>query len=88
MMDLCLDGIILICRVINILLCKSEVIKLKEEEINEMEIRRITQMSDPLYEKALHLYGISFPAHEQREPLSQGQILQQDAYHFDVICDN
>ena len=37
-MDLCLDGIILICRVINILLCKSEVIKLKEEEINEMEI--------------------------------------------------
>lgn len=67
---------------------KSEVIKLKEEKINEMKIRRITQMSDPLYEKALHLYGISFPAHEQREPLSQGQILQQDAYHFDVICDN
>ena len=53
-----------------------------------MKIRRITQMSDPLYEKALHLYGISFPAHEQREPLSQGQILQQDTYHFDVICDN
>ena len=53
-----------------------------------MEIHRITQVKDPLYEKALRLYSISFPAHEQREALSQTQILQQEEYHFDVICDN
>lgn len=53
-----------------------------------MEIRRITQTSDPLYEQAMALYTISFPFHEQRQALSQSQILQQDAYHFDVICDN
>ena len=53
-----------------------------------MEIRRITEVNDPLYEEALRLYGISFPAYEQREALSQGRILQQEAYHFDVICDN
>ena len=51
-----------------------------------MEIRRITQTSDPLYEQAMALYTISFPFHEQRQALSQSQILQQDAYHFDVIC--
>ena len=51
-----------------------------------MEIKRITHTSDPLYEKALALYQISFPAHEQRELLSQQQILQQSDYHFDVVC--
>ena len=53
-----------------------------------MEIRRITCTDDPLYPEAMALYGISFPAHEQRESLSQSQILQQDAYHFDVVCDH
>ena len=67
---------------------KLEFVKLAEEEINEMEIWRITQTCDPLYEKALQLYSISFPSHEQRESLSQEQVLQQDAYHFDVICDS
>lgn len=52
-----------------------------------MEIKRITHTSDPLYEKALALYQISFPAHEQREPLSQQQILQHSDYHFDTVCD-
>jgi len=53
-----------------------------------MEIRRLTQITDPLYEQAIALYKISFPAHEQREARSQSQILQQESYHFDVICDN
>lgn len=65
-----------------------EAVQLTEEEINEMEICRITQSSDPLYEKALQLYSISFPSHEQRESLSQERIMQQDAYHFDVVCDS
>ncbi len=53
-----------------------------------MEIHRITQTSDPLYPKALQLYGISFPLHEQREKASQTEILENPAYHLDVICDN
>ena len=52
-----------------------------------MNIERITSPAHPLYQKAMELYGISFPAHEQRETRSQEQILAQDAYHFDVICD-
>jgi len=52
-----------------------------------MNIERITSTEHPLYQKAMELYGISFPAHEQRETHSQKQILTQEAYHFDVICD-
>ena len=52
-----------------------------------MEIHRITLTGDTLYEKAHQLYSISFPPHEQREDFSQTQILAQEAYHFDVICD-
>ncbi len=53
-----------------------------------MEIYRITQPSDPLYQKAIDLYKISFPPHEQREEASQLRILQQNDYHFDAVCDN
>ncbi len=52
-----------------------------------MNIERITCTAHPLYQKAMELYSISFPAHEQREAHSQKHILTQDAYHFDVICD-
>ena len=52
-----------------------------------MNIERITSTAHPLYQTAMQLYSISFPAHEQRETCSQKQILAQDAYHFDVICD-
>lgn len=52
-----------------------------------MNMERITSTEHPLYQKAMELYGISFPAHEQREAHSQKQILTQEAYHFDVICD-
>ncbi len=52
-----------------------------------MNIERITSTAHPLYQKAMALYSISFPAHEQREARSQEQILAQDAYHFDVVCD-
>ena len=51
-----------------------------------MNIERITSETHPLYQKAMELYNISFPAHEQRETRSQNQILTHDAYHFDVIC--
>ena len=52
-----------------------------------MEITRITRTDAPLYAEAMNLYGISFPLHEQREADSQTAILQQEAYHFDVVCD-
>lgn len=53
-----------------------------------MEIKRITRIDDPLYARAIALYHDSFPLHEQREALSQSRILENDAYHFNVICDN
>lgn len=53
-----------------------------------MEITRITEPDNALYQEAMALYRISFPFHEQRESLSQAKILEQNDYHFDVICDN
>lgn len=53
-----------------------------------MEIKRLTDTNDPLYEKAMALYKISFPEHEQREAASQRSILHQPDYHLDVVCDN
>ena len=52
-----------------------------------MEFRRITGAEHPLYEKAMELYAVSFPEHEQRLPESQRAILQNDAYHFDLILE-
>ena len=53
-----------------------------------MELERITNIQHPLYQEAMNLYKISFPYHEQRELISQSQLLNQDEYHFDVICDD
>lgn len=53
-----------------------------------MELKRITNINNPIYENALNLYRISFPYHEQREPHSQTEILGFDAYHFDAAYDN
>lgn len=50
------------------------------KEICCMEIKRIKQADDELYKKAIALYGMSFPPHEQREADSQKRILEQDAY--------
>ena len=53
-----------------------------------LNITRITQTDHPLYPEAMALYGISFPAHEQREAPSQARILGQSSYHFDAVCDD
>ena len=52
-----------------------------------MIFERITTPTHPFYADAIDLYKISFPRHEQREEASQKEILQNPAYHFDVICD-
>ena len=52
-----------------------------------MKLERVKQANHPMYEQAMELYKISFPLHEQREPLSQEMILKDDAYHFCLIYD-
>lgn len=52
-----------------------------------MTFERITCTTHPMYQEALALYKISFPPHEQRESLSQEQILQYRDYHFTLIYD-
>lgn len=52
-----------------------------------MNFERLTSPSHPLYNRALELYQISFPFHEQREAPSQVAILQDDAYHFELVFD-
>ncbi len=52
-----------------------------------MYLKRITAPFHPMYKQALELYQISFPLHEQREALSQAEILHEDAYHFDLLYD-
>ena len=50
-------------------------------------LERITQPEHPLYARAMELYKISFPDHEQREPASQARILQDEDYHFTLVRD-
>lgn len=52
-----------------------------------MRFERISNIEHPMYEKALELYSISFPAHEQRESVSQTQILSDGEYYFSLIYD-
>ena len=55
--------------------------------MKEMRFERVTGAGHPMYRKAMALYGISFPAHEQREAASQERILDDDAYRFSLIYD-
>jgi len=52
-----------------------------------MRFERITSPAHPMYERALALYQISFPSHEQRQLPSQEKILSDTAYHFTLIYD-
>lgn len=52
-----------------------------------MFLKRITDSSDPMYHETLKLYQTSFPYHEQREPRSQKEILNDSEYHFCLIYD-
>lgn len=52
-----------------------------------MHFERVTGENHPLYPKAVTLYGVSFPPHEQREGESQKRILEDPAYHFTLIRD-
>lgn len=47
-----------------------------------MQLERVTDAAHPDYARAMALYRISFPEHEQREAASQARILADPAYHF------
>lgn len=53
-----------------------------------MRIDRLTSISHPVYNRAMELYRLSFPFHEQRETPSQKAILKDEAYHFGLIQDD
>lgn len=52
-----------------------------------MELKRLTSAEGDTYKKAMELYAISFPKHEQREEASQRAIMSADDYHFDCVYD-
>lgn len=58
-----------------------------ERYTGKMKLERITTAEHPMYKKALELYKISFPEHEQREAASQERILNEEAYHFGLAYD-
>lgn len=54
---------------------------------DSLRFERVTDITHGMYEKALQLYQLSFPSHEQRESASQAEILRDNEYHFDLIYD-
>lgn len=52
-----------------------------------MHFERLVDHNHTMYETAMKLYGISFPAHEQREAASQERILHDGDYIFNLIYD-
>ena len=50
-----------------------------------MRLERVTNAGHPMYQKALALYGECFPFHEQREALSQENIVSDPDYHFNLV---
>ena len=53
-----------------------------------MEFRRLTTSKHDMYHKAIALYKDSFPIHEQRESGLQIGIMENEAYHFNLIYDD
>lgn len=50
-----------------------------------MEFIRITDIDDVRFKQSMQYYSISFPKHEQRENLSQRNIMPNNSYHFTLI---
>lgn len=52
-----------------------------------MELLRLRSCDNEKYRAAAELYAQSFPYHEQREAWSQGNIMNDPEYHFELIFD-
>lgn len=50
-----------------------------------MEWKRLTNSDDPDFSRAMELYQISFPVHEQRRQQEQVAALGHPEYHFDCL---
>jgi len=50
-----------------------------------MRFTRLNDADDARFERAMALYAVSFPTHEQRESASQRAIMANSAYHFTLI---
>ncbi len=52
-----------------------------------MTEKRITAPEGEAYDRALQLYSVSFPLHEQRLPADQAAVLCETDYHFTSLWD-
>lgn len=52
-----------------------------------MKLERLTTVEHEIYTKAMELYRQSFPFHEQREAVSQAELMGNEAYQFNLIYD-
>ena len=59
----------------------------EENSTRTLQLERVVDTAHPMYQKALELYGVSFPRHEQRERTSQERILRDGEYFFSLIHD-
>lgn len=53
-----------------------------------MRFERLISEKHEMYKKAIELYRISFPLHEQREENSQVNLLNDEEYHFTLVYDD
>lgn len=52
-----------------------------------MHFERLTAVDNKIHLKAMELYKISFPYHEQRTAASQTEIMENSEYQFNLIYD-
>lgn len=53
-----------------------------------MKSERLKHFEGDIFERAYELYKSSFPVVERRDDAEQRRVLENDAYHFDIITEN
>lgn len=59
----------------------------EKERWDSMRLVRLRRSNDEMFNNAMELYKMSFPAHEQRKPSSQAKIMGSKEYQFNLIYD-
>lgn len=57
----------------------------EKERWDSMRLVRLRRSNDEMFNNAMELYKMSFPAHEQRKPSSQAKIMGSKEYQFNLI---
>lgn len=52
-----------------------------------MQLERLCEKNNHLYNRAIALYQSAFPLEERRPPKEQERVMQKEAYHFDLIME-